>query len=287
MRRLVLFTLLFTTGCVATWRRGDVRARVLREHYATAGVATSRETFVRLWESRPTTIDLGCPALTSPCRVGSVSADDYCFVWGAERACFGVVELDGTTRLVRSDKHEADTTERWIYARLDPSFRELDALAIDTAELEVQRLETPPADASSFWINAKSTLQLPSTNLGLQVQAGYRRWLEHYVLVSVGGGYERSLITNRDSGMARDSILFTGRIELSVYYPGLANLPAISGYFGLTGVLGVMDQPSWTTRVFVGFSSIIPLTGELGYAVTSFAGDNVLGNFYVGLGLGI
>lgn len=288
VRWFALSVLIAASGCVGLSRRAEFRAQTLRERYATTGIPVERARFIELWEQRDRTIYLGCARLDEPCRVESTKPDTYCFAWGAEKGCFTVAEHDGRTFLVRSDASEAMTTEAWVFARLDPQFREHDTEARALAEVKALEEEQPPENANSFWLNARTTLQLPATNIGLQVQGGYRRWLEHAFLLSVGVGYERSVVRT-DSGMGRDSVLFTTRLEFSTFDQNTrrrANLPGISAWVGLTGVLGVEPHVSWTTRTFVGFSAIVPFSLELGYAVTFIDPQRQLGNFYVATGLG-
>jgi hypothetical protein len=200
-----------------------------------------------------------------------------------------VLERDDRLQLERTTDSHAEATERWIYAALDPAFEVASASAADAAEAEVLAEETPPVDANSFWAAARGVAQLPLATIGFQVQGGYRRWLEHYALLSVGVGYERTVTAERGFREPVDAALFTARIELSPYDAKAkhrAQLPVISAFFGLSGVLGITPQTSWGTRVYVGISAIVPLSVELGYSLSSFPrGD--LGQFYVAAGFGL
>ncbi|PZR13882.1 MAG: hypothetical protein DI536_11155 [Archangium gephyra] len=288
MRWLALSVLIAASGCVGLSRRAEFRAQTLRERYATTGIPVERARFIEQWERRDKTIYLGCARLDEPCRGAATEPDTFCFVWGAEKSCFKVTEHDGRTFLARADKTEAKTTEEWVFARLDPEFQMHDAEASALAEVKALEEEQPPENANSFWFNARATLQLLATNVGLQLQGGYRRWFEHYFLLSVGGGYERSVVRT-DSGMGRDSVLFTTRLEFSTFDQHTAkraNLPGISAWVGITGVLGVEPDVSWTTRTFVGLSAIVPFSFEFGYAVTFIDRDRQLGNVYIATGLG-
>ncbi|MGV3621385.1 MAG: hypothetical protein ACO1OB_11245 [Archangium sp.] len=248
-----------------------------------------RKRFISLWEKRDRTIYVGCARLDEPCRVDSNQPDTWCFKWGVEFSCYEVTEREGRTFVKRTATSDATATERWLFARLDPEFRDHDQTASKLAEDRALETEQPPQHPSSFWFNARAALQLLSTHMGLQLQGGYRHWFEHYFLLSVGGGYERSVVRSDGSGMALDSVLFTTRLEFATYDDHAvkrANLPAISAWVGMTGVLGVEPFTSWTTRTFVGVGSIIPISIELGYAVTFIDRGQQRGNFYLAIGLG-
>ncbi|MFT3707704.1 MAG: hypothetical protein QM817_08555 [Archangium sp.] len=284
MRARGLLFLLLLPGCVATWRRTEVETRILREHYATTTL--SSEDLKALWESLEPVIASGCLSFSKPCRVPQTEAlDTFCFQWGKEHTCF---KVEGTG-VARIDGGKDRFTERWIYEQLDPTFKTTLETAEQKAEEEVSAEEVAPLDANSFWATAKAVVNAPLFTLGLQVQGGFRRWVEHYVVLSVGGGYERTFTSSRGFGEPRDALLFTGRFELSMFDPTAQkrlNLPPISAYVGLTGVLGVTPLPSWTTRGFVGISAVVPVSIELGYALSALP-QGTLGQFYLAAGLGI
>lgn len=287
MRWLVLLLLFSASGCIGSWRRADLRSKALKEIYDERGFDITRAQFHDMWSARDRVIYAGCVRFDEPCRTTFSVDGKYCFELGAEKSCFRVTERDGRTFVIRESEREAAATERWLYERLDADFREHAAEADETAELQAAALETPPTHPSSFWMNARATLQVPEPNFGLQAQAGYRHWFEHYFLLAVGGGYENALIDG--TGMAKHSVLLTARLEFSAYdehAPKRANLPIITGYFGMTGVIGVDPTASWTTRVFMGVSALLPISIEFGYALTSFDRTQQVGNFYVAVGLG-
>ena len=59
----------------------------------------------------------------------------------------------------------------------------------------------------------------------------------------------------------------------------------MSGYFGLTGVVTLAAQPTWTTRAFLGISCIVPLSFELGISVS---GEPAAApHLYLAVGLGL
>jgi hypothetical protein len=287
MRGAALAVLLCTSGCIATWRRDEVQARLTHEHYAQAPITNARTTLEQLWESLQPANEFGCLTLIRPCRVPVQSAPHtFCFAWGKERTCF---ESDAEGRVKRLADARPTATERWIYEELDPDFaatQERFALAADD---EISAQEHQPIDASSFWASARAVVQAPLFTLGVQAQGGYRRWLEPYLLLSVGAGYERTFTPPRGFDEPRDALLFTTRLELSVFDDSARqrlNLPPVSAYFGLTGVLGVTPVPSWTTRGFVGVSAVVPVSIELGYALSAFQ-NATLGQLYLAAGFGI
>lgn len=279
--RLALL-LLVLPGCMATWRREQVRSRMMHEHYTTVPIDSPRMTMRELWDSVQSATDLGCLDLVSPCRL---PRQPLCFLWGKDRTCF-----DDTGHLAQ--RHDARTayTEQWVYEQLDPQFAATKERAVLAADAEVLAEETVPPDANSFWATTRAVVQMPVFSIGQQFQAGYRRWLEHYLLLSFGGGYERTYTTPRGFGEPRDAILFTARFELSVLDEAARrrlNIPSISAYVGLTGVLGVTPTSSWMTRGFLGISaSVVPLSIELGYALGAFQ-QGTLSQFYVAAGLAI
>lgn len=277
-----------TTGCLGAWRRDQVTAERLREHYATTGAPARAEKLRELWEGLEPNQQLGCMSLLRPCRDES-PADAFCFRWGEQRSCFKVNEANDQLQLTRADEGHAEATERWLYATLDPSFDATNAAASAAAEEQVSAEERLTDDPNTFWAAARGAVQIPAVIIGLQAQGGYRRWLDRFLLLSVGGGYERTVTTTRGLLEPRDAVLLTARLEVSSYDPlakKRAHLPVASIYLGLTGVLGVTPVASWGTRAFVGFSAIVPLSFEIGWAVSSLP-SATLGQLYLGVGFGI
>lgn len=288
MRHLAILVLVANLGCIGAWRRDEIEARVLREHYAVAPIATDRPTLERLWAGLDLAADLGCLSVTKPCRVRPFDPARLCLRWGAQDACFQATDTPEGLRLSRLDDTPAPALERWLYERVDPEFAATRNVAVHVADAEARAAETPPVDANSFWATTRAVVQVPNWSLGQHVQGGWRRWLEHSVLVSLGAGYERTY-TAPGAFEPRDAVLLTARLELSSF-DQLATkrlfLPALSAYVGLTGVLGVTPEASWATRAYVGFSAIVPFSIELGYSLVASPRGSV-GQFYVGAGLGI
>ncbi|HEY1088912.1 MAG TPA: hypothetical protein VGE37_14510 [Archangium sp.] len=285
---LAVLVVCSTTGCIGAWRRDQVTAQRLREHYATTGAPARAEKLRQLWEALEPSQSLGCLSVLRPCRDES-PAGSFCFRWGEERSCFKVNEANEQLQLTRADETHAEATERWLYSTLDPSFDVASEAASAAAEEQVRAEERLPADPNTFWAAARGAVQIPQVIIGLQVQGGYRRWLDRFLLLSVGGGYERTLTTTRGLLEPRDAALLTARLELSTYDPlakHRAHLPFASLYLGLTGVLGVTPAASWGTRAYVGFSAIVPLSFEVGWAVSSLP-SATLGQLYLGVGFGI
>ena len=277
--RLVLLLLLLP-GCIATLRREEVQGRMLREHYATT---TSLKELRELWESLDPIAEVGCLSITRPCRVPEAP---LCMLWGKERTCFDAM----TGRIASPDRGYTTFTEQWVYEQLDPQFASTKDRVAEVADAEVSKEETDPVDANSFWATTRAVVQVPVFSIGQQFQAGYRRWLEHYLLVGLGAGYERTYTAPRGFGEPRDSILFTARFELSVLDEKARkrlNLPPVSAYVGLTGVLGVTPTTSWMTRAFVGITtSVVPISIELGYGLGVYP-QATLAQFYIAAGLAI
>lgn len=289
MRALALVVVtLSTTSCVATLKRTHAQNRLLREHYARTPIVTTRAAVNTVWHRLAPTEPIGpaeCFSITAPCR----EPEPFCLRWGDHRGCFALSGDDDALVVSRRDQEEPGAIDRWLYEHLDPANAAVLEATERLASEEVLAQETVPRDANTFWLGAKATAHVPLWAVGLQVQGGYRRWLEHYFLVSVGGGYERTL-TSLTSAVTRDALLVTARAEFSVYEPKVVkqlNLPGVSGYFGLTGVIGVTPAPSWTTRAFIGFgNTVVPLSIELGYALTS-ADRQTFNNLYLAVGLGL
>ncbi len=276
------------SGCVGLWRRAEVESRLVREHYAVTFVRTDLQSFERLWNSLDWSAPMGCLSLVQPCRITPQNDPLRCFQWGVEDACFVVTEGADGLRVARSEGKPAAATERWLYEQLDPAFAETRETAEFIADAEVGADEMPPPNANSFWATTRAAVQVPQWSVGQHVQGGWRRWLEHSLLLNLGGGYERTYTTPTEL-IPRDAVLLTARLELSSFdalAPRRAFLPLVSAYFGITGVLGVSPAPSWTTRAYVGVSAIVPVSFELGYALASSPRGSV-GQFYVAAGLGL
>lgn len=289
MRRFgALIAATLCTGCIATWRRDAVEANLLREHYATDGVHRPVSELEATWSSLEWPSTLGCLSVAQPCRVAG-KAGEFCFQWGDERACFTAKPNERGYQLIAFDDRTPEAIERWLYERLDPEFAANRELASRVADAQVTAEEVPPSNANSFWAATRAVIQIPLATIGAQVQGGLRRWLEPYVLVNIGGGYERTFTNARGFGEPRDAILLTARLELSTFdqlAKKRANLPVLSAYVGLTGALGVSPELSWGTRVFLGVSAIVPFSVELGYSVSSLP-QGTVGQFYVAAGFGI
>lgn len=284
----ILLVAAFSSGCIATWRRAEVESRLLREHYASAGLPIARERLKALHARLLATTEAGCASIVRPCRAQSRSDDVFCFAWGSEDGCFQAIEGGDGLQLHGLKENHSSAIERWLFKALDPSFAEVTNTAAAVANAEIEPEEKPPTDANSFWAALRGVVQVPQATIGAQLQGGFRRWLEPYLLLNVGGGYERTF-GRVNAEQPSDAILFTARAEFSAF-DGLAksrlNLPVLSAYIGITGVLGVAPQASWSTRAYIGVSSIVPFSVELGYSVAAFT-MGAPGQFYVAAGFGI
>lgn len=281
---------LAATSCVTEWKREEARVRHIREHYEAQGVDADRAQLDALLSKLEWVVDRGCPQLREPCRVlpePGQAPEVRCFQWGSEASCLRVTGTRAL-QLERLDPRAGRSIELWLLEHLDPHFAQVSDDARRAAQREVFDTEPAPFSANSVWIAARVTFQAPTVSIGFQAQGGWRKWLTENTLVSLGAGYERSVLTSTGLLMPIDSVLFTARYEVGSHSEASArrfDLPDLSGYFGVTGVLGVDPVLAWTTRGFVGFSAIVPVTLELGYAVSALPG-RVVSNFYVSAGLG-
>lgn len=280
---------LLFAGCLPQARRALHTEPLLLANYAHVPMSISLETVDELLERLKVPDGGLCIPLLEPCLV-SLSADpdvrafclrwhkkDQCFVAHAERA--GVLLTSGTSWT---------PTQAWLCRTLDPDWQMRRTQAELVADEEVGASERAPVTMSAFWAQARATGSLGSAvGIGVQAQGGYRRWLSQYLLVSVGAGYERGLV--RAGPGSADALMFTARLEISSFDEAWQKthlgLPALSGYFGISGVVGLSTQPTWTTRAFVGLSCIVPLSFELGFEVANEVGGGPRPYAAVGLGI--
>lgn len=308
-----LAILLVGSGCFPQGRRALRTGESITRHYETTPIpSASRRAVMDAVTSLPQPFlfgpSMGCLSTDTPCLVtqppridGPV---DFCLMWGSEVTCHWIEEAPGGGFVRRAGVQQAfktikgapvrlppSETERWLYQKLDLSFSEVRTIAESTADAEIAKAEEAPRNESSFWVQTRAVLSVPVFTLGVQAQGGYRRWLSEYVLLAVGGGYEHTVTTPTVAADPRHAVLVTMRFDLSSF-DGLAlnkrgfHLPVLSAYFGLTGVVGVSPTATWGMRSFVGFSSIVPLSFELGVAVNAWPGFTSA-NLYLGAGLGL
>ena len=229
-----------------------------------------------------------CLSFDAPCLASLATLPDtraFCLRWGRNQECFVVKEVPGGLAVTPAPKRWG-MVEQWLFRALDPDAVATRERASVLAAEQVALSESTPVRQGSFWVQARATASV-FENLGLQVQGGYRRWLSQYVLVSAGGGYERTVASL--GPWPRDAMLLTARAELSSYdaewQRAHLGLPVLSGYFGLTGVISLAAEPQWTTRAYVGFSCIVPLSFEFGVSVSARMSSEP--HLYLAAGLGL
>ena len=296
MRSPLILVLLTLTACLPAARRALRADELLQEHYQHEPIQGQTRASVKdVVQSLPQVTLLGCLSALQPCQAPTLPNTDLCLRWGESTGCHttedtpsGVLVRPFTPRPL--DPRPFDSVDRWLYASLDEGFDDVVKRAEAQADDEISVSEERPVSAHTFWAQARAVVRVPALRLGLQVQGGYRRWLSQYVLVSVGGGYERHAAGALGVAFVRDAALITARLEFSSYQPDvqarLLSLPVVAGYVGLTGVLGVSGE-GWSTRTFIGFSSVVPISVELGLEVAVMRGVPTAPNLYVAAGLGI
>lgn len=296
LRRALLACLLLSqSACLPAIRRSLRTDELLWAHYERAPIKGQTDATVKeLVGSLPADSTLGCLSITQPCRGTTQPKTDFCLHWGDDRSCHDTEET-AEGLIVRPLKQMPralevfQATHRWLYSTLDQDFERAEEEAAAQAEQEIAATEERPVSVHSFWAQLRAVAQLPAFRFGLHAQGGYRRWLSQYLLVSVGAGYERHLVGARGLSVIENALLLTARVELSSYQPEVSQrlgLPAISGYLGLTCLVG-LERESFGTRAFVGVSSIVPISFELGIDVSVRGNVALPPNLYLAAGFGI
>lgn len=285
-----------SSGCLSQARRQLRVDAELNAHYQREAIpGASVEQLDALLNTLPSG-EPWCLSVRTPCA-GDFAAPTaqerrFCLRWGDNASCYLARQLPAGLE-VRSQAREVEwePLNRWLFEALDPSLEVLRSAARARADEEVSRSEQRTVSVNTFWAQARLAGAVPT--FGFQVQGGYRRWLSQYLLVSVGGGYERGLIAFSGGAFRRDSVLLTARVELSSYDEAFSSrwlgLPLIAGHLGFTAVVGVGPTAGWAMRGFVGFScSLVPLAFELGVANDRVANSSDTGlRFYLAAGLGL
>jgi hypothetical protein len=271
----------------------------LRQQYAQEPVVVPSSEWLRSKLEDLPASDGRCFSFSKPCLLCSdrqtcelhAPGASLCLQWGSDTECFQLepAAADGSVSLRSLTQPGPGRLGLWLAERVDASFRDKAQRTTDEAEADVLAAERIPVDRpDTLWAHARMVFHVPNLSaLSAQVQGGYRRWLNTWLLVAVGGGFEAALFPR--FSLAPQAALATARLEFSSstkLKSGFLNLPWLSAYFGLTGLFVTSSGGGTGLRGFVGVSSLIPVNVELGLTVLQIPGRSPQPSFFVAGGVG-
>lgn len=283
-----LLIVLTASGCLREARTTEL----LRARYETAGLRVSTRAAIDSLVDALSISEGVCLSVDAPCRLSpdhraTTAGADLCLQWGRDIECFAITEQTPSVLIKPLNAATPGRIALWLFARLDPATA---AAASEQADHEISALEqASPENASSVWANGRLIFAAPQLEAGVQVQGGYRRWLSSYLLLSAGGGYEQVLLPRSRSALLREALLLTARLEFSsvTMRSRVLNVPWLTAYMGATAAFVLGTGGGLGMRGFVGVSSLIPVSVELGVSVLSVQGVSPRPAFFIAAGFGL